>query len=316
MVATGVGLAPFVPMLERLHARSPTTDTWPIRGNRYVADRVGRRELEGLAASWPSFHFVPVLSRPPRRRELDRGRGPCPRRSAGPLPGPRSRRRVPLRGQPDGERDAGLGDRTALRQRARLRRPLGRACGIGLRRLHRSREVLCELPRAERLIGFLRSRRIEPFVGRARSQTLSSPFTHPDRSFPAQGIASRGLEWSRYESPLTIPPAVEMDSLRRHCSTPACSGVPKPGFAEEFRCGERDLNPRTPTRPDPESGAFDQAGRSPRRGEWCTAYENSRARTHAHVRRRWRAEAGLSPRLECPSPRRPWPVHGRSIAAP
>ncbi len=66
MVATGVGLAPFVPMLERLHARSPTTDTWPIRGNRYVADRVGRRELEGLAASWPSFHFVPVLSRPPQ----------------------------------------------------------------------------------------------------------------------------------------------------------------------------------------------------------------------------------------------------------
>ena len=32
------------------------------------------------------------------------------------------------------------------------------------------------------------------------------------------------------------------------------------------RCGERDLNPRTPTRPDPESGAFGQAWQSPRAG--------------------------------------------------
>jgi hypothetical protein len=39
---------------------------------------------------------------------------------------------------------------------------------------------------------------------------------------------------------------------------------PRSRFHKKFRCGERDLNPRTPTRPDPESGAFDQAGRSPR----------------------------------------------------
>ncbi len=66
MVATGVGLAPFVPMLERLHERSPSTDAWLIWGNRYVGDMVGRGELEALAASWPRFHFVPVLSRPPK----------------------------------------------------------------------------------------------------------------------------------------------------------------------------------------------------------------------------------------------------------
>ena len=45
MVATGVGLAPFVPMLERLHERSPSTDAWLIWGNRYVGDMVGRGEL-------------------------------------------------------------------------------------------------------------------------------------------------------------------------------------------------------------------------------------------------------------------------------
>jgi hypothetical protein len=49
---------------------------------------------------------------------------------------------------------------------------------------------------------------------------------------------------------------------------------------EVVPCGERDLNPRTPTRPDPESGAFGQAGRSPREAYSSAApYESSESRT-------------------------------------
>jgi ferredoxin-NADP reductase len=65
LVATGVGLAPFVPMLERLHERHPTTPIWLFCGNRYVDDMVNRREFEQLERLWPSFHFVPILSQPP-----------------------------------------------------------------------------------------------------------------------------------------------------------------------------------------------------------------------------------------------------------
>ena len=65
LVATGVGLAPFVPMLERLRSEHPGTTAWLFCGNRYVADIVDREELEGLTRQWPGFHFVPVISRPP-----------------------------------------------------------------------------------------------------------------------------------------------------------------------------------------------------------------------------------------------------------
>ncbi len=65
MVATGVGLAPFIPMLERLQAESPATPTWLVWGNRFMEDLVGRSDLERKERSWPNFHFVPVLSRPP-----------------------------------------------------------------------------------------------------------------------------------------------------------------------------------------------------------------------------------------------------------
>lgn len=64
-VATGVGIAPFVPMLERLHndfSDTPTTLFW---GNRYVDGVVHRSELDLLARQWQNFRFVPVLSRPP-----------------------------------------------------------------------------------------------------------------------------------------------------------------------------------------------------------------------------------------------------------
>ena len=65
LVATGVGLAPYIPMLERLHRDFPTTPTWLFFGNRYVEEVVNRRELEALTREWPYFHFIPVLSRPP-----------------------------------------------------------------------------------------------------------------------------------------------------------------------------------------------------------------------------------------------------------
>lgn len=65
LVATGVGLAPFVPMLERLRRDWPETPTWLFWGNRYESDLVGRPTLDELARTWPRFRFVPILSRPP-----------------------------------------------------------------------------------------------------------------------------------------------------------------------------------------------------------------------------------------------------------
>jgi CDP-4-dehydro-6-deoxyglucose reductase, E3 len=65
LVATGVGLAPFLPMLERIREYAPATPTWLVYGNRYLEEVVDRPALERLSLSWPSFHFLPVLSRPP-----------------------------------------------------------------------------------------------------------------------------------------------------------------------------------------------------------------------------------------------------------
>lgn len=65
LVATGVGVAPFVPMLERLRHDFPSTPTWLFFGNRYVEEIVNRADFEQLARSWTNFHFVPVVSRPP-----------------------------------------------------------------------------------------------------------------------------------------------------------------------------------------------------------------------------------------------------------
>jgi len=65
LVATGVGLAPFIPMLEQLRTAHPGTPVWLFYGNRYAEDTVGRPELEFLECVWPNFHFVAVISRPP-----------------------------------------------------------------------------------------------------------------------------------------------------------------------------------------------------------------------------------------------------------
>jgi CDP-4-dehydro-6-deoxyglucose reductase len=65
LVGTGVGVAPFVPMLERLRDVRPGASVWLIHGARYADDLVDRAPFEVLARVWPTFHFVPVLSRPP-----------------------------------------------------------------------------------------------------------------------------------------------------------------------------------------------------------------------------------------------------------
>jgi ferredoxin-NADP reductase len=63
-VATGTGVAPFRPMTEALHDRYPHTTTWLVYGNRHLEDAVCMSDFRALAAQWPVFHFVPVLSRP------------------------------------------------------------------------------------------------------------------------------------------------------------------------------------------------------------------------------------------------------------
>lgn len=65
LVATGVGLAPFVPMLERLRRDYPATPTRLVWGNRYVEEMVARVELDRVADGWPGFHREAVISRPP-----------------------------------------------------------------------------------------------------------------------------------------------------------------------------------------------------------------------------------------------------------
>jgi ferredoxin-NADP reductase len=65
LVATGTGLAPFVPMLDELRARFPQTPTYLIFGNRHREEVVYLDELRELERAWPSFHFLPILSQPP-----------------------------------------------------------------------------------------------------------------------------------------------------------------------------------------------------------------------------------------------------------
>lgn len=67
-VATGTGLAPFVPMLDALRRQHPANPTWLFLGNRHVEDIVYFGELTALENQWPSFHFVPIVSRPPSDR--------------------------------------------------------------------------------------------------------------------------------------------------------------------------------------------------------------------------------------------------------
>ncbi|EQD52634.1 Oxidoreductase FAD/NAD(P)-binding domain protein, partial [mine drainage metagenome] len=64
-VATGTGLAPFIPMLDDIRAHLPPNPTWLIFGERFREDLFYFDEMRALEIDWPAFHFVPVLSRPP-----------------------------------------------------------------------------------------------------------------------------------------------------------------------------------------------------------------------------------------------------------
>lgn len=66
LVATGVGVAPFVPMLELLHDKRPGAPVWLFYGTRFAEELVDHAKFELLARVWETFHFVPVLSRPPQ----------------------------------------------------------------------------------------------------------------------------------------------------------------------------------------------------------------------------------------------------------
>ena len=66
LVATGTGLAPFVPMLYELWKMHPTTPTWLFYGTRYRDEVVHAKELRLLERVWERFHFVPIVSRPPK----------------------------------------------------------------------------------------------------------------------------------------------------------------------------------------------------------------------------------------------------------
>ncbi|MDE1838072.1 MAG: FAD-dependent oxidoreductase [Euryarchaeota archaeon] len=65
LVATGTGLAPFVPMLHELWTAHPATPTWLFYGNRFSDEVVHLKELRLLERVWKNFHFVPIVSRPP-----------------------------------------------------------------------------------------------------------------------------------------------------------------------------------------------------------------------------------------------------------
>lgn len=65
LVATGTGLAPFIPMLDDLRSRFAGTPTWLFFGNRFREDLICFDELQALEVTWPTFHFLPTLSHPP-----------------------------------------------------------------------------------------------------------------------------------------------------------------------------------------------------------------------------------------------------------
>lgn len=66
-IATGTGIAPIRGMMADLFNRPSelTHEVWLLFGVRYPETILYRDEIEAWAASFPRFHFVPTLSRPP-----------------------------------------------------------------------------------------------------------------------------------------------------------------------------------------------------------------------------------------------------------
>ncbi|HOX25146.1 MAG TPA: ferredoxin--NADP reductase [Candidatus Krumholzibacteria bacterium] len=65
-VATGTGLAPYLSMLRSRYAFDAGQRTVVVHGSRVSYDLGYRSELEGLAARYPSFHYLPIIDRPDR----------------------------------------------------------------------------------------------------------------------------------------------------------------------------------------------------------------------------------------------------------
>lgn len=74
-VATGTGLAPFIPMLDDLRAHSSQTPTWLIFGERSLENLFYFDEMRALETAWPAFHFLPILSHPPPDESWHGGAG-------------------------------------------------------------------------------------------------------------------------------------------------------------------------------------------------------------------------------------------------
>ncbi len=74
-VATGTGLAPFIPMLDALRAHASQTPTWLIFGERFQEDLFYFDEMRELEMVWPAFHFLPMLSHPPANGSWHGGLG-------------------------------------------------------------------------------------------------------------------------------------------------------------------------------------------------------------------------------------------------
>jgi CDP-4-dehydro-6-deoxyglucose reductase len=64
-VATGTGIAPFFPMLHEALDKYPTTRSVLIVGCRFQEEMILPEDLRALEKEWPSFTYIPVLSRPP-----------------------------------------------------------------------------------------------------------------------------------------------------------------------------------------------------------------------------------------------------------
>ncbi len=65
-VATGTGLAPYLSMLRSRYAFDAGNRTVVVHGSRVSYDLGYRSELEGLAARFDTFHYLPIIDQPER----------------------------------------------------------------------------------------------------------------------------------------------------------------------------------------------------------------------------------------------------------
>lgn len=65
-VATGTGLAPYLSMLRSRYAFDAGHHTVVVHGSRVSYDLGYRTELEGMAARYEHFHYLPIIDRPQR----------------------------------------------------------------------------------------------------------------------------------------------------------------------------------------------------------------------------------------------------------